>query len=104
MPATFGATTQGGTVPSGGYLRSSSKKESVETFPYRNASGVTTELLPGNMKTTEVTIEFHGDAALGSVTAGAFTGGTLKLVSAKVSQSNEGAPEGTHTYKSYGDI
>ena len=102
MPATFGATLPTGTaIGSDGLLRSTSTKESVETFNYRDATGVTKQLLPGKLKTTEVTVEFFGGAALSSVSAGAFTNATLKMVSAKISQSVEGVPEGTHTYKSY---
>ena len=102
MPATFGATLPQNTATgSDGLLRSASTKESVETFNYRDATGVTKQLLPGKLKTTEVTVEFFGNANLASVSAGAFANGTLKMVSAKTSQSTEGAPEGTHTYKSY---
>jgi len=106
MAATFGA----GTVPSGaavaqdGLLRSHSTKESVETYPYRDGTGETKEFLPGKLKTTEVTVEFFGAADLSAVSAGAFTGGTLKMVSAKTTESNEGAPEGTHTYKAFATI
>jgi hypothetical protein len=103
MAATFGA----GSVPSGtavgsdGILRSVTTKESVDTYQLRGSTGVTEQLIPGKTKTTEVTVEFYGNANLSGVTAGAFTTGTLKMVSAKISESNEGVPEGTHVYKSY---
>lgn len=87
-----------------GILRSVTTKESVDTFPLRDANGVTVQLVPGKTKTTEITVEFYGDAVLSSVSAGAFSEGTIKMVSAKISQSNEGVPEGTHTYKSYDGI
>lgn len=103
MAATFGA----GTVPSGtavgtdGLLRSHSTKESCETFNYRDGTGQTKEFFAGKLLTKEVTVEFYGGADLSGPVAAAFTSGTLKMVSAKTSQSNEGAPEGTHIYKSY---
>jgi len=106
MPATFGA----GTLPTGtaigadGILRSVTTKESVDTFPLRNGTGVTTQLIPGKTKTTEITVEFYGGPTLASVAAGAFTLNTLKMVSAKLSESNEGVPEGTHVYKSYATL
>jgi hypothetical protein len=102
MPATFGVTLPtGAAAGTDGLLRSTSTKETVETFNYRDGTGVTKKLLPGKLKTTEVTVEFFGAATLSSVSAGAFTSGTLKMVSAKTSESGEGVPEGTHTYKSY---
>lgn len=106
MAATFGAgTVPGGTaVGTDGLLRSVTSKDSVETFNYRDATGETKEFLPGALKTTETTVEFYGAATLASVSAGAFTGGTLKMVSAKTSESNEGVPEGSHTYKTFSTI
>ena len=106
MAATFGAGTLTAPVAVGtdGLLRSVTSKNSVETYPYRNANGVTEVLLPGKLRTNETTVEFYGAAALASVAGGAFTQGTLKLVSAKTSESNEGVPEGSHTYKSFTDI
>jgi hypothetical protein len=106
MAATFGA----GTLPTGtaigtdGILRSVTTKESVDTFPLRDGTGVTKQLVPGKTKTTEITVEFYGNPNLASVSAGAFTLGTLKMVSAKLSESNEGVPEGAHVYKSYSAI
>jgi hypothetical protein len=105
MAATFGATLpSGAAVGTDGLLRSTSSKVSVETYNYRDGTGETKEFLPGAMTTREVTVEFFGAPDLSDVAAGAFTVGTLKLVSAKLSESNEGAPEGTHTYKSYSTL
>jgi hypothetical protein len=102
MAATFGATLPSNTVVgTDGLLRSVSTKESVETYPYRDGTGETKKFLPGNLTTTEVTVEFFGAADLSAVTAGAFTSNTLKMVSAKTTESNEGVPEGTHTYKAF---
>ena len=106
MAATFGAGSLPGgpAVGSDGLLRSHSTKESCETYSYRDGTGETKEFLPGALLTKEVSVEFYGSANLSGVAAGAFTAGTLKMVSAKVSESNEGAPEGTHTYKTYSTI
>jgi hypothetical protein len=87
-------------LPADGLIRSVSTKESVETYSYRDATGVTKVLLPGKVKTTEKTAEFYGNPSL-SLTAGAFASGTAKLVASKVSQSNEGVPEGSQTTKAY---
>lgn len=102
MPATFGAGTlpTGMTLPTDGLIRSVSTKESVETFSYRDATGVTKVLLPGKLKTTEKTAEFYGAPSL-TLTAGAFASGTAKLVASKLSQNNEGVPEGSQTTKTY---
>jgi hypothetical protein len=105
MAATFGATLPNNTViGTDGLLRSSSTKVSVEAFPYRDGTGETKKFLPGNLRTTEITVEFFGAADLSAVTAGAFTPGTIKMVSAKTTESNEGVPEGTHTYKGYSTL
>jgi hypothetical protein len=102
MAATFGATLPAGTATgAGGLLRSTSSKTSVETFNFRDSAGVTKEFKSG-LLSREVTVEFWGAADLSSVAAGAFTAGTLKMVSAKISESNDAIPAGTHTYKSYG--
>lgn len=93
----------GMTLPGDGLLRSVSKKESVETYSYRDASGVTKVLLPGKVKTTETTAEFYGSPSL-SLSAGSFSAGTAKLVAAKVSETNEGVPEGSFTTKTFTDI
>jgi hypothetical protein len=47
----------------------------------------------------------HGEyEPLSSVTAGAFTEGTLKLVSAKFTESVDDVPEGSQTFKAYESI
>ena len=42
-----------------------------------------------------------GSPSLAAVAAGAFAEGTLKMVSAKITESNEGAPEGSVTFKGF---
>ena len=88
------------TLPTDGYIRSITTKESVETFSYRDGTGVTKCFLPGKVKTTEKTAEFYGSPSL-TMTAGAFASGTAKLVASKISQNNEGVPEGSQTTKTY---
>jgi hypothetical protein len=102
MAATFGATIPAGTaIGQDGLLRNTSSKTSCETFGFRDSAGVTKKFKPG-MISREVTVEFWGGADLSAVSAGAFTAGTLKMVSAKITENNEEIPSGSHTYKSHG--
>lgn len=106
MPATFGigSLPSGASAPSDTAVKTATTKESVDTYNYRDETGVTKKLLAGKLKTTEVTLDVIGSPSLAAVAAGAFAEGTLKMVSAKISESNDGAPEGTVTYKGYETI
>lgn len=106
MAATFGTGTlpTGAALPADCALQSVEVKESAEVSTYRDGSGVTIGVIPHKLKTTEVTLEVVGKPALSGVTAGAFTEGTLKIVSAKFSESVDGPPSGTVTYKAYESI
>ena len=106
MAASFGVGTlpTGAAAPQDTAVKTCTTKESVETYPYRDENGITKKLLAGKLKTTEVTLDLVGSPSLAAVVAGDFTEGTLKQVSAKLSQSNEGAPEGSVTFKAYETI
>lgn len=94
----------GTTLPDSGLLRSVSKKESVETYSYRDHTGLTKVLIPGKVITTETTAEFYGSSDVSAVAAGVMVAGQAKIVSAKVSETNEGVPEGSFTTKTYSNI
>jgi hypothetical protein len=103
MAATFGVGSlpSGASAPANTAVKTASIKESVETYPYRDETGVTKKLIAGKLKTTEVTLDVIGSPSLAAVAAGAFSEGTLKMVSAKITESNEGAPEGSVTFKGF---
>jgi hypothetical protein len=103
MAATFGVGSlpSGASAPANTAVKTASIKESVETYPYRDETGVTKKLIAGKLKTTEVTLDVIGSPSLAAVAAGTFAEGTLKMVSAKITESNEGAPEGSVTFKGF---
>ena len=103
MAATFGVGSlpSGASAPANTAVKTASIKESVETYPYRDETGVTKKLIAGKLKTTEVTLDVIGSPSRAAVAAGAFAEGTLKMVSAKITESNEGAPEGSVTFKGF---
>ena len=103
MAATFGVGSlpSGASAPANTAVKTTSVKESVETYQYRDETGVTKKLIAGKLKTTEVTLDVIGSPSLAAVAAGAFAEGTLKMVGAKITESNEGAPEGSVTFKGF---
>lgn len=104
MAATFGAiAVTGAAVPADCVLKSTSVKESIDTHTYRNASGVTAVAVPGKLVTTECSIEVTGKAPL-TLTAGAFSSGTYKQISAKVSEGNTEFPSSSITYKKFATL
>lgn len=103
MAATFGVGSlpSGSSAPANTAVKTANIKESVETYQYRDETGVTKKLIAGKLKTTEVTLDVIGSPSLAAVAAGGFAEGTLKMISAKISESNEGAPEGSVTFKGF---
>ena len=101
MGATFGAVAvAGASVPADCVLKSTSVKESVETYTYRDASGTTVKAVPGKMVTTECTLEVIGSAPL-TITAGAFASGAYKQISAKVTEGNTEFPASSLVFKKF---
>jgi hypothetical protein len=93
MAAVIGVTELNGlTAPSGGFVHESSKETTRETATIRNASGVTVVAVPKPLITTDVMIKGVGDPELAGVTAGSFTAGTVKIISAKGEESNSDFP------------
>ena len=81
------------TAPTGGHVQESTREQSREVATIRNASGVTVIAVAKPLVTTDVTIKGKGDPVLAGVTTGAFTSGTLKIISAKGTESNDDFPD-----------
>ena len=90
----------GASVPADCVLKSTSVKESVETYTYRDPSGTTVKAVPGKMVTTECTMEVIGSAPL-TITAGAFASGTYKQISVKVTEGNIEFPASSLVFKKF---
>jgi len=103
MPATFaiGTLPVGIVTPTDCVVKQGSEKESIETYSYRDATGVTAHAVPGKLLTTEFTLEVIGNPPLSLLSPGPFTAGTYKLLSVKASESNEDFPTGTLTFKKF---
>lgn len=105
MPATFGVeSTFGLTAPAGGHVQESSSEASVEVATIRNAQGITVKAVPKPMVTKTVTLKGKGDAALAAVAAGAFSANTLRVTSAKQSESNDDFPDFEITGTAYSNL
>lgn len=104
MAASFAITSlpSGTSAPADCAIQSIETKESVDKSTYRDGTGTTVGAIPHRLKTTEVSLEFKGKVPLAGVTPGAFTEGTLKLMSAKFSETVDDVPSGTLAYKAYG--
>jgi hypothetical protein len=97
MAVSFGAVTFGVTAPDG-YLQESSKEKAVELATIRDADGKTVKVLPKPRSTTTTTVKTKGEADLLAVPQDAFAGGTAKLTSSKVSQTNDDFSTSEATY------
>jgi hypothetical protein len=94
MPAAIGVSDLFGmTAPAGGHVSESSQEETQEIATIKDASGVTVIAKPKPLVRTETSIKGYGDPAFAAVTAGALTADTLKIVSAKGSESNDDFPQ-----------
>ena len=94
MAAQFGVTELFGlTVPTGGHAEESSSDSSVEVATVKSALGVTVIAVPKKLVTTNLSIKGKGDPALSAVTAGAIAVDTLKIISAKGTESKDEFPD-----------
>ena len=104
MAATFGAKLPTGvSTPTDCVLKSTSEKESVEIYTYRDKDGLTVRAVPGKMKTFECTAEFIGKAPL-TLTAGDFATGTYRQTNVKITESNSEFPASTTTFKKFQNL
>jgi hypothetical protein len=104
MAVTFGVGTLplSITAPTDTVIKSMSVKESIDTYQYRDETGITKKLIPGNLITKEVTLEVLGKPALADVAATEILAvDTKEQVSAKFTQNNEGMTEGSVTFKAF---
>jgi hypothetical protein len=85
MP-TFGASTLGGTAPSG-YIQESSKEVTIEVATIKGIDGAVIVARSKPRKITTTTVKCKGEAGFVSVAGkGAFSAG---VTSSKVSQTND---------------
>lgn len=104
MATTFGAKLPSGvTKPADCVLKSTSEKESVEIYTYRDENGITVRALPGKMKTFECTVELIGKAPL-TLTAGDFSTGAYRQTNVKITESNSEFPASTLTFKKFENL
>ena len=93
MPAHIGVLSSFLPAPAGGYVHESTRETSIEVDPVKDSNGVTVAADLKPLVTMKVTIKGVGDPGLASVAAGAINTGTLFIVSAKRSETNEKRPE-----------
>lgn len=103
MSAHFGVTLGDVdlTKPSGGYVSEAESDESIDVAEVRDENGDIAVARPKKMVTETQTIKGKGDPEIAAVTSGAFTSGTVKIVSAKGSESQEEFPDFEITGRKY---
>lgn len=82
--------TFGATAPIGGFANESSSESSVEKYQVLDASGKKVRLRTGKHIVSDVTLSGKGGADYSAVTAGAFSAGVFKAVSAETTEYNTG--------------
>lgn len=92
------------TEPEDCAIQSIDIEETVDRSSYRNKEGVTIALVPHKLKTISATVNLKGKVALTGVAAGAFTEGTLKVVSSKFGETVDDVPSSTIAYKAYESV
>jgi len=80
-------------APAGGYVYEAESDESIEVAEVRDEDGNVVIAKPKKMITETQVIKGKGDPAIAAVTAGGFTSGTVKIVSAKGSESQDDFPD-----------
>lgn len=97
-------TTYNLSTPAGGYTQEADSDRSVDVVTIRDETGTTVKAKPKKMITETQTIKGKGDPGLAAVTAGAFSVNTVKIISAKGSESNEDFPDFEIQGKKYSNI
>lgn len=90
-------------APSGGYVNEAEKEQSIDVATVRDENSVTKVAKAKKMITETQTIKGKGDAALSAVTTGSFSSGTIKIVSAKQTETNDDFPDFEIVGKKYSD-
>jgi hypothetical protein len=103
MSAHFGVTLGDVslTAPAGGYVNEASSEETINVAEVRDEDGNIVVAVPKLMVTETQTIKGKGDPVISAVVEGAFTSGTVKITSAKGSESNEEFPDFEITGKKF---
>lgn len=86
-------TTYDLTTPASGYTHEAEKDQSVDVATVRDENGVTVKAVPLKRYNETQTIKGAGDPNLAGVTAGAFSEGVVKVMSAKGTESADEFPE-----------
>lgn len=93
MPATFGIDDSFGlTPPEVSTIEETSSTQELEAKTIRDDTGTTCQAVPGGVIKTTVTMKGRGTADISLADAGAFVGGTVRVVSVKNSESNDDFP------------
>ena len=97
-------TTYNLTTPSGGYTSEAESDRSVDVATVKDENGNVVVAKPKKMVTNTQTIKGKGDANLAAVTAGAFTSGTVKVISAKQTENADDFPDFEITGTKYSSL
>lgn len=89
------------TAPAVGHIQSAEKTQDSEIVQLRNEFGVTVKAVSKKMNSEVHTITGKGDAELAAVTAGEFTAGVAKIVSAKQTENQDDFPDFEITANAY---
>lgn len=97
-------TTYNLTTPTVGYTSEAESDQSVDTAVVRDENGTVVIAVPKKLVTNTQTIKGKGDCQLSAVTAGAFASGTLKITSAKQTESADDFPDFEITGKKFSSL
>lgn len=97
-------TTYDLTTPTGGYTSESESDRTVDVATVKDENGNVVVAKPKKMITNTQTIKGKGDANLAAVTAGAFTSGTVKVISAKQTENADDFPDFEITGTKYSSL
>jgi uncharacterized protein YtpQ (UPF0354 family) len=97
-------TTYDLTTPTVGYTSEAESDQSVDTAVVKDENGNVVIAVPKKLVTNTQTIKGKGDCQLAAVTAGAFAAGTLKITSAKQTETADDFPDFEITGKKYSTL
>ncbi len=81
------------TTPVGGYVHEAESERTIDNVTIRDENGDTVVSRPRKRIVDAQSIKGKGDANLAAVVAGAFTLGTLRVISAKQTETAEDFPD-----------
>jgi hypothetical protein len=98
------ATTYDLTTPAGGYTSEAESDQSVEVATVKDEDGIVVIAKPKKLITNTQVIKGKGDCNLAAVTSGAFSAGTVKVISAKQTENADDFPDFEITGKKFSNI